>query len=91
MSTVSGSESTVNLGPGLVTGLWIQAAIAIIVVALRIIAKLRIHKFEIDDVVMIFALVRIAHIFGFPSTTAIVKFRLIVATLSFQQLLVQRW
>ena len=56
--------STVNLGPGLVEELWVLAMLAIIIVGLRIVAKSRLHKFERDDVVMIFALVRIACVFS---------------------------
>ena len=83
------SESTVNLGPGLVLELWVQAAIAIIIVKLRIIAKLRLHKFDRDDVVMIFALVRITN-FQFPLDCCAAVY-LTVATLSFQQWLVPQW
>ena len=57
-------STTVNLGPGLVVELWVLATLAIIIVSLRIVAKLRLHKFERDDVVMIFALVRIAWVFS---------------------------
>jgi hypothetical protein len=56
--------STANLGPGLVVELWVQATVAIIIVSLRIVGKLRHHKFERDDVIMIFALVRIARVFS---------------------------
>ena len=56
--------STVNLGPGLVIELWALATVGFIIVGLRIVAKLRLHKFERDDVVMIFALVRIAWVFS---------------------------
>jgi hypothetical protein len=52
--------STVDLGPDLVVELWVLATLAIIIVSLRIVAKLRLHKFARDDVVMILALVRIA-------------------------------
>ncbi|KAN0085117.1 hypothetical protein V8E54_001584 [Elaphomyces granulatus] len=57
-SSESSTDSTVNAGPGLVIGLWVQAAIATIIVSLRVVAKLQLHKFERDDVITIFALLQ---------------------------------
>ena len=52
------TTDTTNDGPSLLAGSWAAAAIAIIIMILRVIAKLRIHQFKLDDVAMIVALVR---------------------------------
>ncbi|KAJ0418691.1 hypothetical protein BJY00DRAFT_287251 [Aspergillus carlsbadensis] len=43
-------------GPALMKGIWVGMAVAIIVVILRVIAKIRIRHFRLDDVLMIAAL-----------------------------------
>jgi hypothetical protein len=45
-------------GTGLVVLIWILTSISVIVVSLRVLAKIKIRQFRTDDVVMIFALVR---------------------------------
>lgn len=60
MSIVSQrSKSAYDAGPQLLRDVWGLTAVAIIVVTLRIIAKLRIRKFGLDDSLMGFALVSI--------------------------------
>jgi multisubunit Na+/H+ antiporter MnhF subunit len=49
---------TSNEGPSLLAGCWAAAAVATIIVILRVVAKLRIHQFKLDDIAMIIALVR---------------------------------
>ncbi|KAF7114018.1 hypothetical protein CNMCM5793_006201 [Aspergillus hiratsukae] len=44
-------------GTGLVVLIWVLTGIAVIVVALRVLAKMKIRQFRTDDVVMIFALI----------------------------------
>ncbi|RHZ58733.1 uncharacterized protein CDV56_106932 [Aspergillus thermomutatus] len=44
-------------GTGLVVLIWVLTGIAVVVVALRVLAKVKIRQFRMDDVVMIFALI----------------------------------
>lgn len=44
-------------GTGLVVLIWVLTGTAVVVVALRVLAKMKIRQFRMDDVVMIFALV----------------------------------
>jgi hypothetical protein len=50
-------DDDVNLGPRLVADNWAQAAVAIIIVLLRIVAKYRMRRLMFDDYLMIFTLV----------------------------------
>jgi hypothetical protein len=52
------SEEDYNAGTGVLATAWALTAAAIIVMALRVVAKLKISNFNADDVVMIAALVR---------------------------------
>jgi predicted ferric reductase len=45
------------VGSSLVRGIWAAMAIAVIVVVLRVFAKVKIHQFRADDVLMIIAMV----------------------------------
>jgi hypothetical protein len=54
-------------GPALVRGMWTAMALAVVIVTLRIIAKIKIRNFGIDDALMIIALVCFAY---FPSLWA---------------------
>lgn len=47
----------VNAGPQLLRGIWAEAGVAVLFVLLRVIAKLRLRQFKLDDIVMILALV----------------------------------
>ncbi|KAJ6001228.1 hypothetical protein N7481_001637 [Penicillium waksmanii] len=53
---LSTSDSSYDSGPRLLRDVWGLTAVAIVVVILRIIAKLRIGKFGADDLLMAFAL-----------------------------------
>ncbi|RHZ73391.1 hypothetical protein CDV55_109019 [Aspergillus turcosus] len=44
-------------GTGLVVLIWVLTGTAVVVVALRVLAKMKIRQFRMDDVVMIFALI----------------------------------
>jgi hypothetical protein len=57
MSILSRRSSTHDAGPQLLKDVWALTATAILIVVLRIIAKLRIGKFGPDDLLMGFALV----------------------------------
>jgi hypothetical protein len=57
MSFLSRRSSTHDAGPHLLKDVWALTATAILIVVLRIIAKLRIRKFGSDDLLMGFALV----------------------------------
>ncbi|KAL2858470.1 hypothetical protein BJY01DRAFT_241804 [Aspergillus pseudoustus] len=46
-----------NSGPALMRGIWAGMAVAIVFVVLRVIAKLKIRHFRLDDVLMIAALI----------------------------------
>lgn len=50
-------ETPYDAGPRLLRDVWALTAIAIVIMGLRIVAKLRIKKFGWDDVLMIAALV----------------------------------
>ncbi|BDD58943.1 hypothetical protein MAP00_004179 [Monascus purpureus] len=54
----SSAETPYDAGPRLLRDVWALTAIAIVIMGLRVIAKLRIKKFGWDDVLMIVALVR---------------------------------
>lgn len=54
---MSRGSSTYDAGPQLLKEVWTLTATAILIVVLRIIAKLRIGKFGPDDLLMGFALV----------------------------------
>ncbi|KAJ5288038.1 hypothetical protein N7478_003724 [Penicillium angulare] len=56
MSTVNRLSSAYDAGPRLLRDVWGVTATAIVIVALRVIAKLRIRKFGPDDILMGFAL-----------------------------------
>ncbi|KAL3462649.1 integral membrane protein [Aspergillus heterothallicus] len=51
------SMATLNSGPALMRGIWAGMAVAIVIVILRIIAKIKIRHFRLDDVLMIAALI----------------------------------
>ncbi|EED16286.1 conserved hypothetical protein [Talaromyces stipitatus ATCC 10500] len=53
----SGLEPTSNQGPALLRGIWAGMAIAIIIVCLRVFAKIKIGQFRVDDVLMIIAMI----------------------------------
>lgn len=55
--SLSARDSSYDAGPRLLRDVWALSAVAILVVILRIIAKLRIGKFGADDLLMAFALV----------------------------------
>lgn len=44
-----------NLGPSLEKGIWAAVIIAAVIVILRVVAKIKIKRFGIDDGIMIFA------------------------------------
>ncbi|CDM37359.1 hypothetical protein DTO013E5_7528 [Penicillium roqueforti] len=44
-----------NLGPSLERGIWAAVAIAAVIVILRVVGKIKINRFRIDDGLMIFA------------------------------------
>lgn len=57
MMPLSRRNSSNDYGPQLLRDVWGLTAVAILMVILRIIAKLRIGKFGTDDLLMTFALV----------------------------------
>lgn len=44
-----------NLGPPLERGIWAAVIIAAVIVILRVVAKIKIKRFGVDDGIMIFA------------------------------------
>jgi hypothetical protein len=52
------SDENYNAGTGVLATAWALTAAAIVVMSLRVVAKFKISKFNVDDVVMILALVR---------------------------------
>lgn len=54
-----------SVGTSLVRGVWAAMAIAVIIVGLRVFAKIKIHQFRVDDVLMIISMVRFA--FNLPT------------------------
>lgn len=52
--------SETDLGPALEKGIWAAVAIAAVIVILRVWGKMKINRFGIDDVLMIFAEVDLA-------------------------------
>ncbi len=52
------TEENYNAGTGVLATAWALTAGAIVVMALRVVAKIKINNFNIDDVVMMTALVR---------------------------------
>lgn len=58
--SLSPRDSTYNAGPQLLRDIWGLTAVAVVILILRIIAKLRIRKFGADDILMAFALVSIS-------------------------------
>lgn len=54
---LSRRNSTYDSGPQLLRDVWALTAVAIVILILRITAKLRIGKFGTDDLLMTFALV----------------------------------
>lgn len=57
MAVSSTSTSRESEGPGIVIFIWVLSGFATLVVMLRIIAKVKIRLFRLDDVVMIATLV----------------------------------
>lgn len=53
------ASSSDNQGPALERGIWTAMAIAIIIVILRVIAKIKTHTLGIDDGLMVFSTVNI--------------------------------
>ncbi len=51
------AQLTSNRGQALERSVWIAVVIAILIVNLRVFAKAKIHRFWVDDVVMIMAVV----------------------------------
>ncbi|RHZ57490.1 glycoside hydrolase family 27 protein [Aspergillus thermomutatus] len=51
------SQTTADLGPALVRGIWAAVIIAVIIVILRVFAKIKIRQFRVDDVLMIVAMI----------------------------------
>ena len=49
------SQTTADLGPALERGIWAAVIVAAIIVILRVIAKIKIKRFNFDDVLMIIA------------------------------------
>lgn len=52
------AEENYNAGTGVLATAWAFTAAAIVVMALRVVAKIKINNFNVDDVVMFTALVR---------------------------------
>jgi hypothetical protein len=52
------AEEDYNAGTGVLAAAWAFTAAAIVVMILRVVAKIKINNFNVDDVVMITALVR---------------------------------
>lgn len=46
-----------NEGPALIRGIWAAISIAVMIVILRVYAKIKIHQFRVDDILMITATV----------------------------------
>lgn len=57
MSLMSRDSTVTDYGPHLLRDIWGLTAVGILVVILRVIAKLRIRKFGPDDLLMVSALV----------------------------------
>jgi len=57
MTSTAGIDLTADRGPSLIAIYWAEAAIAIVVVGMRIWGRLIIRKLGPDDYIMIFALV----------------------------------
>lgn len=55
--SLSKGESSYDAGPRLLMDVWGITGVAIVIIILRVIAKLRIGKFGVDDLLMVFALV----------------------------------
>lgn len=55
--SLSPRNSVYNAGPQLLRDVWGLTAVAILIIILRVIAKLRIGKFGADDILMVSALV----------------------------------
>jgi len=51
------SQTTTDLGPALVRGIWAAVIVAVIIVILRVFAKIKIRQFRADDVLMIISVV----------------------------------
>lgn len=51
-------EEKYNAGTNILATVWALTATAVVVMALRVLAKIKISRFNIDDVAMIIALVR---------------------------------
>lgn len=51
------SQTGSNQGPALVRGIWAAMAIAVVILILRLIAKIKIRHFGVDDILMSLALV----------------------------------
>ncbi|KKK26112.1 hypothetical protein AOCH_005994 [Aspergillus ochraceoroseus] len=49
------TQTTSHAGPALEKGIWAAVAVVIVIVALRVIAKIKIHQFRVDDVLMVVA------------------------------------
>lgn len=59
MARIDGSSN--DVGVALLRDTWGLTSTAFVVIALRVVAKLRIHKFGLDDILMIFAQVSISY------------------------------
>ncbi|EEA22022.1 hypothetical protein TMatcc_008557 [Talaromyces marneffei ATCC 18224] len=46
-----------DVGTSLVRGVWAAMGIAVVIVSLRVFAKIKIHQFRVDDVLMIIAMI----------------------------------
>jgi hypothetical protein len=55
--TILTREALYDMGPRLLREVWALTGVAISIIALRVVAKIRIRKFGLDDVLMVFALV----------------------------------
>lgn len=55
--SLSVRESVYDAGPRLLMDVWGITGVAIVIIALRIIAKLRIGKFGADDLLVVLSLV----------------------------------
>ena len=56
-----GSSVTNPSGLALERGMWAAVAVATVIIILRIIAKIKIHHFRFDDVLMVIAWVTLPH------------------------------
>ena len=52
------AEEDYNSGTGVLATAWAFTVAAVVIMALRVVAKIKINNFNVDDVVMIIALVR---------------------------------